>query len=183
MTRQGRFRSTRSKKPSNRARRRFAAAAVVAAFAAAPAPAAAQIGDLTAPSNFVSLFLEGCVWTAPDFRDAALVFQREGLARSELVFDKDLYVGPAGVVSAVVQEEENDRLCRLVGQGVDEDGVAAALRSRLEEDFGALLVDESGPGVALVFRAPIAGVEATVTMVPAESSEQARAMLIATMPR
>lgn len=164
--------------------RRAAACAGCAVVLLAGAPASAQIGDLTDPAAFVSLFLEGCVWTAPDFRDAELVFEREGLARSELVVDRALFLGPANVVSAMVDDRDAaERTCRLVGRGVDETMVASVLRERLEEDFGVLLVYETTEEGVVRFRAPVAGVTTTVTVVPAETSEEPRALLIATMPR
>lgn len=158
-------------------------AAAFASWAIGARPATAQEAGLTDPEVMVGLFFEGCLWTAPDFRDASLVFEREGLAQSTVVFDRELYVGPSNVVSASIEDRETERRCRLVARNVDEAMVGAALTERLEAEFGVLLKREASPDGRLVFSAPIAGVEAKIVVEPAEEHETPRAMLIATMPK
>lgn len=145
-------------------------------------PARAQTGELTDPEVFVGLFLEACVWTAPDFRGAAGVLEREGLTRSTVIFDRDLYTGPLNVVSAVIEERDGARVCRMVGLGVDEAAATVALSTKLEDDFGVLLIEQQDAQGALLFTAPIAGVDASIRVEPAEASEEPRTMLIAIMP-
>lgn len=156
-------------------------AAVVSGFGGA-SPATAQIEAHTNPDVLAGLFVEGCVRTAPSLDQASAVFEREGLAKSPVVFDQELFTGPSKLVSALVEKGEAERTCRVVGRGVDERAVGEALERRLRELYGARLEDRSVPGQGRSFLAPtVLGPPVRITMTPTGAGEEPRAMMNSTI--